>query len=401
MQQSKAPNLNLVLIGTLGFISILGPFGSDAYLPALPIMAKDLQTSTNAVQGVLTAFTIGMALGQLLMGSLSDALGRRLLIILGPLVMGVAGIIGGFAPSILVLLFSCALIGFSASTGMVVGRALISDLATGLTATRAFSLMGLFVGIGPILGPLAGALVLEASNWRWVFFGLTILAWTIAAVAIIRVPESLPKEKRKPLNLVAMFKAGGEILKNRLFLQSAIILWCSASIMFAYISSSPFITQQILGFTPLQYTYVFGVNGLGIMAAGAISSAMAKRSSPRRIIGWGVGLQLVSSGVLLSTWIMGTPSVWNLLPALFLMVSAMGFLFGPATALGLTQVRHHAGTALAIQGAIQFVICGFSASLVGLAGPAEFWPLALIVTICSIVSLVSWVATKRSLAAVV
>ena len=128
---------------------------------------------------------------------------------------------------------------------------------------------------------------------------------------------------------------------------------------------------------------------------------MAKHSSPRRIISWGVGLQLVASGVLLSTWLMGTPSVWNLLPALFLMVAAMGFLFGPATALGLTQVRHHAGTALAIQGAIQFVICGFSASLVGLAGPAEFWPLALIVTICSIVSLASWIATKRSLAAVV
>jgi len=112
-------------------------------------------------------------------------------------------------------------------------------------------------------------------------------------------------------------------------------------------------------------------------------------------------MQLIAAGVLLGTWIMGTPSVWNLLPALFLMVSAMGFLFGPATALGLTQVRHHAGTALAIQGAIQFVICGFSASLVGLAGPAEFWPLAVIVTICSLVSLTSWITTKRTLAEVV
>lgn len=398
MQQSKAPNLNIVLIATLGFISILGPFGSDAYLPALPIMAKDLHTSASSVQGVLTAFTVGMAFGQLLMGSLSDALGRRLLIILGPLVMGIAGFIGGTANSVLVLLLSCALIGFSASTGMVVGRALISDLATGLSAARAFSLMGLFVGIGPILGPLAGALVLEASNWRWVFFGLSILAWTIALIAIIRVRESLPKEKRKAMNLGAMFKAGGEILKNRLFVQHAVILWCTAAIMFAYISSSPFITQQILGFTPLEYTYVFGVNGTGLMITGAISSAVAKRTSPRRIVSWGVAMQLIASGVLLATWIMGTPSLWNLLPALFLMVSAMGFLFGPATALGLTQVRHHAGTALAIQGAIQFVICGVSAAVVGLAGPDQFWPLAVMVTICSLVSLTAWIKTKRSLA---
>ena len=388
-----------MLIATLGFISILGPFGSDSYLPALPIMAKDLHTNITGVQGVLASFTVGMALGQLLMGSLSDALGRRLLIILGPLVMGIAGLIGGNASSLIVLLFSCALIGFSASTGMVVGRALISDLATGLTATRAFSLMGLFVGIGPILGPLAGALVLQVSNWRWVFFGLSLLALAIALLAIIRVPESLPKAQRKPLNLRAMFASAGEILGNRLFRQHAIILWCTATIMFAYISSSPFITQQILGFTPLQYTYVFGVNGAGLMITGAIASAMAKRTSPRRIVGWGVALQLIAAGVLVSTWIMGSPSAWNLLPAMFLMVSAMGFLFGPATALGLIQVRHHAGTALALQGSIQFLICGVSATAVGLAGPTEFWPLALIVALSSLISLGAWVRTKQSLAA--
>lgn len=398
MQQSKTPNLTIGLIAVLGFISILGPFGSDAYLPALPIMAKDLHTNITGVQGVLAAFTVGMAFGQFLMGSLSDALGRRLLTILGPVGMAIAGIIGGNANSLIVLLLSCALIGFSASTGMVVGRALISDLATGLSAARAFSLMGLFVGIGPILGPLAGALVLEASNWRWVFFGLSILAAAIAAIAITFVPESLPKENRKPLNIRPMFKAGREILGNRLFRQHAVILWCTAAIMFAYISSSPFVTQQILGFTPLQYTYAFGVNGTGIMITGAIASAIAKRISPRRVIGYGVAMQLTAAGVLLGTWIMGSPSVWNILPALFLLVSSMGFMFGPATALALTQVRHHAGTALAVQGSISFLINGVSATLVGLAGPQEFWPLAVIVTICSGLTLVNWIRSKRTLA---
>ncbi|MFM6977393.1 MAG: multidrug effflux MFS transporter [Micrococcales bacterium] len=398
MLQSKIPNLTIGLIATLGFIAILGPFGSDAYLPALPIMAKDLHTNITGVQGVLAAFTVGMAFGQLLMGSISDALGRRRLIILGPLVMAASSFIGGFAQNLVILLLSCALIGFSASTGMVVGRALISDLVTGLSAARAFSLMGLFVGVGPITGPLAGALVLQAANWRWVFFFLSILALAVATVAIVLVPESLAKEKRQPLRLGSMFAAGKEIMRNKLFLQHAVILWCTATIMFAYISSSPFITQQILDFTPLEYTYVFGINGVGLMIAGAISSAAAKRVSPRRIVSWGVSMQLIAAGVLLATWIMGTPSVWNILPALFLMVSAMGFLFGPATALGLTQVRHHAGTAMALQGSIQFLICGVSATLVGLAGPDEFWPLALIVSICSVVSLGFWIASKRTLA---
>jgi DHA1 family bicyclomycin/chloramphenicol resistance-like MFS transporter len=397
MLRSKTPTLTVGLIATLGLISILGPFGSDAYLPALPIMAKELHTNITGVQGTLAAFTVGMAIGQLLMGSFSDALGRRLLIILGPLIMGVASLLGGLSGNLVVLLFSCALIGFSASTGMVVGRALISDLATGLSATRAFSLMGLFVGVGPIMGPLAGALVLQAADWRAVFFFLGILALVVATFAIIRVPESLPKEKRKPLRIGSIFAAGKEIMANRLFIQHAVILWATATIMFAYISSSPFITQQILGFTPLEYTYVFGTNGVGLMITGAIASAAAKRVSPRRIVGWGVAMQLIAAGVLLGTWIMDSPSVWNILPALFLMVSAMGFLFGPATALGLTQVRHHAGTALALQGSIQFLICGVSATVVGLAGPKEFWPLALIVAICSIVSLTFWIRSKKSL----
>jgi DHA1 family bicyclomycin/chloramphenicol resistance-like MFS transporter len=167
--------------------------------------------------------------------------------------------------------------------------------------------------------------------------------------------------------------------------------------LFAYISSSPFIVQGILGFTPFAYTVVFGLNGVGLMIAGAIAGAVAKRVSPRRVIGWGVTLQLVAAGVLVTTWITQSPSAWNILPALFLLVSAMGFMFGPATALALTQVRQYGGTALAVQGSIQFLIASVMATAVGLAGPHEFWPLALIVLLASLVSLTFWIRSKKSL----
>lgn len=398
MLQSKNPTLTIGLIATLGFIAILGPFGSDAYLPALPIIAKDLETSTTGVQGTLSAFMIGMALGQLFMGALSDAFGRRRLIIIGTSLMAVASVIAGLSNELPLLLAACALIGFSSSTGMVVGRAQISDLATGLSASRAFSLLGLFAGIGPILGPLGGAVTLGIADWRWIFFAMGILAFTLAVIAVLYVPETLPKEKRRSAKIGAMLTAGSAILKNKLFLQNATILWATASIMFAYISASPFVVQSILGFTPLQYTLVFGVNGIGLMITGAITGVVAKRVSPRRVIGWGVSLQLIAAGVLLSAWITQSPSAWNILPAMFLMVSAMGFMFGPATALALTQVRQFGGTALAVQGSIQFLIASLMATAVGLAGPQEFWPLAMIVTLASGISLTFWIRTKKTLA---
>ena len=400
MLQNKIPQLTTWLVATLGFISILGPFGSDAYLPALPIMGNDLANSPTAAQTTLTAFAIGLALGQLLMGTFSDALGRRRLIILGPTVMGFASLLGAMSQNIFTLFAACVLIGFSSSTGMVVGRAQISDLATGLSASRAFSQLGLFAGIGPIAGPLFGAVILGFADWRAIFVGLSVMAFVLAALAIFQIPETLPKEKRQSANVSAIFKAAKSILKNRMYLQHAIILWCTVGIMFAYISSSPFIIQNILGLTPFNYTLVFGTNGIGIMIAGAVATAVAKKVSPRKVLGWGIGLQLSGAGILLGTWIMGTPSVWNILPALFIMVSSMGLMFGPATALGLTQVRERAGTALAIQGFIQFLIAGVMATLVGLAGPMEFWPLALIVTVASLTSLTFWIRTKRTLAAV-
>ncbi|MEY4320373.1 MAG: hypothetical protein RLZZ471_314 [Actinomycetota bacterium] len=397
MLRSKTPTLTTGLIATLGLIAILGPFGSDAYLPALPIIAKELGTSAAGVQSTLSAFMIGMAFGQLLMGSFSDARGRRLLIILGCTIMGLACFIAGAATSLITLLIACALIGFSSSTGMVVGRALISDLATGLSASRAFSLMGLFAGIGPIAGPIGGAFALTLAGWRWIFFALGILSLLLASFAFVNVPETLPKEKRQSANPKSMAMAAVSILRNRLFLQNALILWATASMLFAYISSSPFIVQGILGFTPFAYTVVFGLNGVGLMIAGAIAGAVAKRVSPRRVIGWGVTLQLVAAGVLVTTWITQSPSAWNILPALFLLVSAMGFMFGPATALALTQVRQYGGTALAVQGSIQFLIASVMATAVGLAGPHEFWPLALIVLLASLVSLTFWIRSKKSL----
>lgn len=397
MPQNKTPQLTTWLVATLGLISILGPFGSDAYLPALPIMGNELAQSPTAAQTTLTAFSIGLALGQLLMGTFSDALGRRRLIILGPTVMGFASLVGAIAQNIFTLFAACILIGFSSSTGMVVGRAQISDLATGLSASRAFSLLGLFAGIGPILGPLFGAVILGFADWRSIFIGLSIMAFAFAALAIFEVPETLPKEKRQSANVVAIFKAAKAILKNRMFLQHAIILWCTVALLFSYISASPFIIQNILGFTPFEYTLIFGINGIGIMIAGAVATAVAKKVSPRKVLGWGIGLQLSGAGILLGTWIMGTPSVWNILPALFIMVSSMGLMFGPATALGLTQVRERAGTALAIQGFIQFLLAGVMATLVGLAGPMEFWPLAVIVTVASLTSLTVWIKTKLTL----
>lgn len=197
------------LLAVLGLIAVLGPFGTDVYLPALPQMAQDLHTTPSGAQLVITFFSIGMAIGQLVMGSTSDRLGRRPLLIAGPTLMAAACLASASAPSLPLLLLANTAIGVAACTGMVVGRALIGDIAKDNQAARGFALMGMVVGLGPVIGPIGGAMVMGFSNWRGIYVAMGIFAAVLAVLAFLRVPETLPPEKRHSGGLAKLVRASG------------------------------------------------------------------------------------------------------------------------------------------------------------------------------------------------
>lgn len=375
------------ILFAIGAVGILGPFSTDMYLPAFPLIAEELHTTASQVQLTLTAFTVGMALGQLLLGTLSDRYGRRKFLIAGTIVMALSAAVSAEAVSIFALILGCLLMGLSASSGLVIGRAVASDLVEGVKATKTFAILGIVAGIGPILGPIGGAAVMNLiGSWRAILWLLALIASVFAVAVIALVPETHATENRHRGGLGSIFVTAGTVLRNKNYVYYSMTLWFGFALMFGYISASPFIVENALGLSAQQYTLIFGINGLGLMACGLLTTRLARTWKPSNIIRIGVSLQIASAGLLLLVSVSGLISAWTVLPLMFVMASSMGFIFGPATALALSQVRETSGTALALSGAIQFVLAGAAAPLVGVGGSGAVLPLAIVALVCALIS---------------
>jgi len=363
--QGKPVFTTWVLV-TLGVLGMMGPFGTDTYTPALPAMARDLRISMGLAQATLAAFTIGMAVGQFVSGSLSDRVGRRIIIVGGGAMMTVAAALAAFATNISVLLALCLVMGLSAAGGLTGGRALVADLVPGERAAKPFATLGMVTSIGPILGPIGGALLLTAfGSWRAIFVGLAIFAAIATIGVFIAVPESLPRADRHPGGLAQVFSNAGRILRNRQYITHALILWLSFGLMFAYISSYSFIVQEKLNLTAGDFAASFAVNGTGLIITSFITSRIVDRAGPKRMLTIGVITQLSAMVALLVTFFGGFVSAPLIMVEMFFLVIAMGFVFGPVTALAMMEVRFAAGTAVALLGSIQFASASVSAFLVG------------------------------------
>ena len=365
-QVTSKPALALtgVMLVALGFVGALGPFGTDAYLPAFPAMAEDLKVTPSYIGLTLTMFTLGMATGQFFLGALTDRIGRKVVIVGGGMLMAVASTVAGFAADAGVLIFLCLFMGLSASAGLVGGRAVVADLTRGEAAVRPFTILGMLVSIGPIIGPMAGTGLLALGGWRAIFFGLAIFAAASSVFVALAVPESLARDKRHTGGMGQMFRTAAKVLRDRQYLSFAILIWFGFGMLFAYISSSSFIVAQNLGLPPAAYAASFGINGIGIVTAGLITTRLATTVRPRRLIRIGVIAQLTAFCALWGVLITDTVSPWTVFPILFVMASSIGFIFGPATAMALEHVRFASGTALALLGSIQFLAAAAAATLV-------------------------------------
>lgn len=347
----------------LGVIGILGPFGTDIYLPALPAMSADLETSENSIRLTLSVFTLGMAVGQLIFGALSDRFGRRRLMIGGGIVVALSAFVASGAQSLTALLISCLVLGLGSAIGLVTGRAVIADRTSGTQATKYFSLLQMTVSMGPIIGPIAGALILTTGDWRHIFVGLSGFALVGVVGVSIFVPESLSFDARQSAHPAKVLGMMATVLKNRQYLLFASTMWLGFGMLFAYISSSSFIFQSSLGVSSPVYAADFAANGIGLVSASLITSRLAHRFAPERIILFGLSVQGLSMLTLIVFEVTHTVSFWSVAICLFLLVTSMGFVFGPATSLAVSPVRFASGTALAMIGSFQFVSAGVSSSL--------------------------------------
>ena len=368
----------------LGGLTAFGPLSIDMYLPALPMMSGDLQATQSEIQLTLTSCVLGIALGQVIAGPLADRLGRRLPLIVGLVVYGIASALCAVVPSISALIALRLVEGFGAAAGIVIARAIVRDLFSGVAMARFFSNLMLVTGLAPILAPVIGGEVLRLTTWHGVFAVLTAFGVALLVAVIFTLPETLPVQRRPDGKFVGLLRTFGRMLSDRLFVGYALIAGVAFAAMFSYISGSSFVLQNYFGMPPQAYSLVFGANALGLVLVGQLNGFLVGRVELRTLLVGGLGISAVSGLALLATAVLDLGLIALLIP-LFVLVSSIGLVVPNAMALALSGYAHAAGSASALLGVLQFGVGGIAAPLVGLSDSPSAVPMTTVM--CALVLL--------------
>ena len=373
----------------LGSINAIGPLSIDMYLPAFPEITQALDTGASQVQLTLTACVAGLALGQLVIGPLSDGFGRRVPLIAALVTYSVASLLCAAATSIGALIALRFVQGLAGAGGIVIARAVVRDLHSGAAAVRLFSYLMLVTGLAPILAPLAGGQLLAVTSWEGIFVSLAILSALIAVLAAAGLRETLPKERRNPSGLRRTVQTMAGLLRDRSFVGYAFAGGLTFGALFAYLSGSSFVLQQIYGLSPQLYSLTFALNGLGLIAASQVNARIVERVGPTRLLRRGLGFVVASALTLLVVVSVGGLSVWAVLVPMFVIVSSLSFVLPNSTALALADHAKVAGTASALLGLIQFLVGAIAAPLVGVAGPDSAVPMGVVMALFALGALIA------------
>ena len=379
---SRTRKVKFALI--LGGLTAFGPLSIDMYLPALPMMSGDLQATQSEIQLTLTSCVLGIALGQVIAGPLADRLGRRLPLIVGLVVYGIASALCAVVPSISALIALRLVEGFGAAAGIVIARAIVRDLFSGVAMARFFSNLMLVTGLAPILAPVIGGEVLRLTTWHGVFAVLTAFGVVLLVAVIFTLPETLPVQRRSDGKIVGLLRTFGRMLSDRLFVGYALIAGVSFAAMFSYISGSSFVLQNYFGMPPQAYSLVFGANALGLVLVGQLNGFLVGRVELRTLLVGGLGISAVSGLALLATAVLDLGLTALLIP-LFVLISSIGLVVPNAMALALSGYAHAAGSASALLGVLQFGVGGIAAPLVGLSASPSAVPMTTVM--CALVLL--------------
>lgn len=361
----------LRIIVVLGAMVALGPLTIDMYLPALPRIADELGVSSSVAQLTLTGTLAGLALGQLIVGPLSDSLGRRRPLMAGVVVHMLASVLCLFAPNIEVLSAARGLQGMGAAAAMVVAVAMVGDLFDDNRAATVMSRLMLVLGVAPIVAPSLGAAVLVKASWHWVFVALIVLAGVLLLVAALALPETLPRDHRLPLQVRSIASTYLTLLRDLRFVILVLVGALGMAGLFAYISGAAFVLQGRHGLDQQTFALVFGAGAIAFVAATQLNVVLLRRFSPQRILVGALTLATVNGAVFIVLAVTHTGGVYGFLVPAWSVLSMMGFVIPNAPAVALSRHHEAAGTAAALLGAAQFTVGAVIAPVVGLMGNDE------------------------------
>ncbi len=372
-------NSKLFLVLLLGVLSAFGPFVVDLYLPSLPQLASFFETSASMTQLTLTTAMIGLAVGQLLLGPLSDKFGRKKPLIISLVIYIISTVLIVFSPNIETMIVLRVIQGLSSAGSVVISRAIATDLYRGREMTRFFGLLMTINGIAPIISPILGSLLLEYISWKGVFVFLALIG-VVVLFFCFRLKESLSVENRLQGSIFATFSTFGVIIKNRLFMSYVGIESFLLGAMFAYIAASPFILQSFYGLSAFIFSLCFGANGAALVIGANIGGKLPNRQA------LAIGVLAFVVAALYTIAVLIIQPYWLFVEiGFFAMLLLMGITFPAISTLAMESERQYAGSASALLGFAPFFLGGVVSPLVGIGN--IFYSTALVILACGVLGL--------------
>ena len=380
-------NSKLFLVLFLGTLSAFGPFVTDLYLPALPTMTSFFNASTSTIQLTLTGSMVGLALGQLLIGPISDKYGRKNPLIISLVIYLIRTLAIIIFPNVYAMITLRFIQGVSSAGAVVISRAISTDLYHGRELGAFFALLMAVNGLAPIFSPILGSLLLQLTDWRGIFVTLAVIG-IILLVVSFKFHESLESNKRLNLPITKTYYSIILVTKNKLFFSLVIIQGFALAAMFAYIAASPFILQTHYNLTPLMYSLYFGLNGFAIV----LGSKSAGNFKEKNSIKLGLSLMLAVSIYLAIVLTLTLPFLF-IEAGFFLLLLGLGFILPAGSAIAMSLERERAGSASAFFGFVPFFLGGVVSPLVGIGN--IFHSSAIAIVICSVISFVTFKLVEK------
>ncbi|TXK13742.1 multidrug effflux MFS transporter [Microbacterium hatanonis] len=392
----------IVFIVLLGALTALGPFTIDMYLPAFPILREDFQTTEAAIQLTLAGTMIGFALGQLIVGPLSDKVGRRIPLLIVTGLHVVASVLAAFAPSLELLGAARVLMGMGAAAGGVVAMAIVRDLFGGKRLVVVLSRLALITGVAPVIAPLVGSALLEIMPWRGLFIVLAAYGALMLVCALFLIFETLPPARRQDRGATTVMQRYRSVFSDRVFVGVLVIGGMSFSGLFSYLSASSFLFQGTYGFNAQMYGVLFAVNSVGLVIGNQIAARLAARFGPQWVLAFSTSVLIVAAGAIIVADQLGL-GLWGTVIPLFVFMTACGFTFPCVQVLALDRHGKAAGTAASVLGAVNFGVAGLVSPLVGwLSGSAGITATSMAVVMfgCALIGAASlwFIVRPRSVA---
>jgi DHA1 family bicyclomycin/chloramphenicol resistance-like MFS transporter len=385
-------HLRLILI--LGALMAFGPLAIDMYLPAFPAIADHFGASAGAVQGTLAAYFTGIALGQSVVGPLSDRYGR-----LPPLLIGIAAFVlasfgAAHAPSVEWLTAARFIQALGGCAGIVISRAMVRDLFDEQNSAQVYSLLMLVMGVAPILAPLLGGFFIAHFSWSFIFLFQGSFALVVFLVVWRGLGETLPPAQRHASGFASVLYAYFALTRDRPYVAFTFTNAFISAGMFAYITGASFIFISFFKFSPEQFALLFGFNAAGFIIGAQVNAWLLRRISGRLILAVATSVHLAAAGGLLASSLIVPNAMLPLAAMLFVQLACGGFIGANAVAAAMSRAQNNAGAAAALNGIVQFGMAAFAGAAVGLLNNGTSLPMAAVIFSLSLAATLARLAAR-------